>query len=125
LEAAFLISQGVWKGCALRARRAILFLSCTSGRMLQGNLPISSDGVLSNERIGRQEDTVVFESLAHEHAIKWVSMKGWQFVQMQHRGLFERKRSQAVALSLLYHESIESTGERQFPESVFHREFPD
>lgn len=42
-----------------------------------GNLPIGSDGVLDDERIGRQQDTVVFKSLANEHAIKWVSMKSW------------------------------------------------
>ena len=53
-------------------------------------LPLSSDGVLTDERIGCEQDTIVFDRLADQHPIEGIAVQCGKLVQVKHRPLFQR-----------------------------------
>ena len=88
------------------------------------DLPPRSDRILNDERIGGKQHTIVFNGLADQHAVKWVSMKLGKFVQMKHGSLVQRKSGDPMSRALFRHKPIERSGERQFPKSMLDRQFP-
>jgi hypothetical protein len=79
---------------------------------------------LGDERVGRQEHTVVLDRLADEHAVERISMEAGKFVKMEHGGFMKRQLGDAVTLPLIHEESIERTRERQLAQGMFDGKLP-
>ncbi len=86
--------------------------------------PLSADGILRDQRVGREEHAVVLDGLADEHPVERIAMQNGQFVQMNHRLLIERQRRNPMPFTLLYDESVQRTRQRQFSEGVLDGQFP-
>lgn len=86
--------------------------------------PLSADGILRDQGVGRKEHAVVLDGLANEHPVERISMQCGQFVQVNDRLLIERQCRNPMPLALLDDESVQRTRQRQFSEGVLDGQFP-
>ena len=89
------------------------------------DLPPRSNRILNDERIGGKQHTIVFNGLADQHAIEWVSMELGKFVQMKDGSLVQRESGDPMSLTFFRHKPIECAGEWQFTEGMLDRQFPN
>jgi len=88
-------------------------------------LPASSNGILRDQRVRCQQQAIMFNCLADEHAIKRVSMQDRKFGQMEDGSFIERKCRNPMSFPLLYDETVDRARQRQLTKSMLHGKFPD
>lgn len=89
------------------------------------NLPLRSDGILSDEWIRGKQYTVVLNGLADQHAIKRVSVQRGKFVQMKNGSLVQRESGDPMPLTFFHNKAIEGAWERQLAQGMLDGEFPE
>ena len=96
-----------------------------SNQWTRNGLPLGSDGILHNERIGSDEDAIMLYSLTNKHPVKRVSMERRQLVEVKNRTLVERQSHDSMPLTLFPNKAFERTRQRKSSKRMLDGEFPN
>ena len=77
-----------------------------------------------DQAIRRQQGQPVSDSLANQHAIKWIIVQRWQPRHGTCRALFQRKGQDVVTQSFGRYVNMWRDGERKFTKPIFDADLP-
>ncbi len=88
------------------------------------NLPLGSQGILRDERIGSEQQAVMLDGLANQHPVERIAMQCGELMEMKYCAFFEWQHRDSMLLPLLQDKSIERRRQRQLSEGMCDRELP-